>query len=94
MAQLRNPHPGEILKHEFLEEIGISQNQLAHAIGSGYATKRAENARRQREGYDGVSSKCGHCKRDLRTTEPLRIVVDGEVVDACQCGTPIPEDAP
>ena len=32
MAQLRNPHPGEILKLEFLDEIGMSQNQLAHAI--------------------------------------------------------------
>src|SRR6516162_8374618 len=33
MARLRNPHPGEILKEEFLNEIGMSQNQLAHAIG-------------------------------------------------------------
>jgi antitoxin HigA-1 len=33
MAQLPNPHPGEILKHEFLAEIGMSQNQLANAIG-------------------------------------------------------------
>jgi antitoxin HigA-1 len=33
MAQLRNPHPGEILKEEFLNVIGVSQNQLAHAIG-------------------------------------------------------------
>jgi addiction module HigA family antidote len=33
MAQLRNPHPGEILKEEFLSEIGMSQNQLAHSIG-------------------------------------------------------------
>jgi addiction module HigA family antidote len=33
MAQLRNPHPGTILKEEFLSEIGLSQNQLAHAIG-------------------------------------------------------------
>ena len=33
MAQLRNPHPGEILKEEFLKEIGMSQNRLAHAIG-------------------------------------------------------------
>src|SRR5579863_4149727 len=32
MVQLRNPHPGEILKEEFLNEIGMSQNQLAHAI--------------------------------------------------------------
>jgi antitoxin HigA-1 len=33
MARLRNPHPGEILKEEFLKEIGMSQNRLAHAIG-------------------------------------------------------------
>jgi addiction module HigA family antidote len=33
MAQLRNPHPGEILKEEFLKETGMSQNQLAQAIG-------------------------------------------------------------
>ena len=33
MGQLRNPHPGEILKEEFLNEIGMSQNQLAQAIG-------------------------------------------------------------
>jgi addiction module HigA family antidote len=33
MGQLRNPHPGMILKEEFLSEIGMSQNQLAHAIG-------------------------------------------------------------
>jgi addiction module HigA family antidote len=30
---LRNPHPGEILKAEFLDEIGMSQNRLAKAIG-------------------------------------------------------------
>src|SRR5882757_4340287 len=32
-GKLRNPHPGEILKEEFLTEISMSQNQLAHAIG-------------------------------------------------------------
>lgn len=32
MAYLKNPHPGEILKEEFLKEIGMSQNQLADAI--------------------------------------------------------------
>ncbi len=30
---LHNPHPGEILKEEFLEPLGLSQNALAHAIG-------------------------------------------------------------
>ncbi len=33
MDELHNPHPGEILKEEFLSEIGMSQNQLAQAIG-------------------------------------------------------------
>jgi antitoxin HigA-1 len=33
MGQLRNPHPGEILKEEFLNEIAVSQNQLAQSIG-------------------------------------------------------------
>ncbi|MGH9806911.1 MAG: HigA family addiction module antitoxin [Terriglobia bacterium] len=33
MGELHNPHPGEILREEFLHEIGISQNRLAHAIG-------------------------------------------------------------
>lgn len=33
MTALRNPHPGEILKHEFLAEIAMSQNRLAEAIG-------------------------------------------------------------
>jgi addiction module HigA family antidote len=32
-ALLRNPHPGEILKAEFLDGIGLSQNALARAIG-------------------------------------------------------------
>jgi len=33
MTQIRNAHPGEILKEEFLKEIGMSQNGLAHAVG-------------------------------------------------------------
>ncbi|HEX4304267.1 MAG TPA: HigA family addiction module antitoxin [Rhizomicrobium sp.] len=32
MKLLRNPHPGEILRMEFLDEIGLSQNALAEAI--------------------------------------------------------------
>jgi antitoxin HigA-1 len=32
-AQLHNPHPGEILRTEFLDELGLSQNRLARAIG-------------------------------------------------------------
>jgi addiction module HigA family antidote len=33
MTKLKNPHPGEILKEEFLLEIGMSQNALADALG-------------------------------------------------------------
>ena len=33
MTKLKNPHPGEILKHEFLNELNMSQNQLADSIG-------------------------------------------------------------
>ncbi len=31
--ELENPHPGIILKKEFLEELNISMNQLAKSIG-------------------------------------------------------------
>ncbi|MDA0780974.1 MAG: HigA family addiction module antitoxin [Rickettsiales bacterium] len=33
MAKLKNPHPGDILKYEFLDELDMSQNALAKAIG-------------------------------------------------------------
>lgn len=33
MGRLRNSHPGEILRCEFLDEIGMSQNALAQSIG-------------------------------------------------------------
>ncbi len=29
---IKNPHAGDILKHEFLDELNISQNALARAI--------------------------------------------------------------
>ena len=31
--QLKNPHPGEILKAEFLLPLGLSQSELSRAIG-------------------------------------------------------------
>ncbi|MDA0782715.1 MAG: HigA family addiction module antitoxin [Rickettsiales bacterium] len=33
MAKLKNPHPGDILKYEFLDELNMSQNALAKSIG-------------------------------------------------------------
>ncbi|MDE2760022.1 MAG: HigA family addiction module antitoxin [Paracoccaceae bacterium] len=32
MDILKNPHPGDILKHEFIDEIGMSQNKLADCL--------------------------------------------------------------
>lgn len=32
MAKLDNIHPGEVLLHEFLEPMGMSQNRLARGI--------------------------------------------------------------
>ncbi len=32
MATLRNPHPGIILKEEFIDDLGLTQNALAKAI--------------------------------------------------------------
>ena len=33
LEELRNPHPGEILRSEFLEPMQLSQNALARALG-------------------------------------------------------------
>lgn len=33
MEKLRNVHPGEILKYEFLEPLGITNYRLAQALG-------------------------------------------------------------
>ena len=54
MAALKNPHPGDILKYEFLDTTGLSQNRLAHAIGvtpnpsSRHRCVRAQDYRRHR----------------------------------------------
>ena len=32
-TQLKNPHPGHILKYEFLDALNMSQNKLAKALG-------------------------------------------------------------
>ena len=32
MAKLQNIHPGEVLLHDFLEPMSISQNKLARAV--------------------------------------------------------------
>jgi hypothetical protein len=41
---------------------------LATIVHEEYAKKREINLERQRQGYDGVSSKCTRCKRDFAET--------------------------
>lgn len=67
---------------------GQEDTLTAHNLASGYAAKLAKNAQRQADGYDGVSSKCVNCKRELTEIEPVLIFDDW----CCPCGTPIPEE--
>lgn len=53
-----------------------SPREIADVFTAMYIQKNIENARRQREGYDGVSSKCHVCKREL-VGEPLQCPVHG-----------------
>lgn len=45
--------------------LGDTPEELADEIFTVYCRKNKINERRQREGYDGVSTKCGHCARAL-----------------------------
>lgn len=44
---------------------GMTTDEIAYRLSTGYLKKRGVNAQRQREGYDGVSTKCPSCHREL-----------------------------
>lgn len=46
-------------------ELGLEPDELATMFEDRYFAKRKVNAQRQTDGYDGVSSKCENCHRDL-----------------------------
>jgi hypothetical protein len=48
---------------------GIPPEVLAGLFYTTYVFKRGVNEKRQVEGYDGVKTKCPHCKRDLEEVE-------------------------
>lgn len=43
----------------------LNPNEIADQFTRAYITKNAVNAQRMADGYDGVSSKCGWCHREL-----------------------------
>lgn len=49
----------------FLVNLLLVANVGPEELYTKYLAKRAENARRQEAGYDGVSEKCSLCHRDL-----------------------------
>lgn len=61
---------------------GRSPDELATRLENLYSLKHEINARRQAEGYDGVTGKCWSCKRALDDTGTMR-VEDAMTCAAC-----------
>lgn len=55
-------------------EKGWTVERLAEEFTAAYMSKNAVNAQRQLDGYDGVSTKCGYCHRELTEVKQLGIV--------------------
>lgn len=59
----------EAFKSEMVDAWHFFMNLMLHSgmtaddLYQGYIKKNAKNIQRQTEGYDGVSTKCPHCKR-------------------------------
>lgn len=74
---------------------GMTTDEIAYRISTGYLKKRQVNAKRQEDGYDGVKGKCGFCHRDLNETVLTHQEVntaegDSITMSFCPCGTVIP----
>lgn len=69
----------------FLVNLCLAAGMSAEDLHEGYLDKRHRNAKRQEEGYDGVSGKCPHCKRALDDVGPslYQIVRGGKVIIFC-----------
>lgn len=52
-------------------EMGITREELAQRFTQLYVEKNKVNAARQQDGYDGLSSKCPQCKREITETNTL-----------------------
>ena len=52
-------------------EMGWTIEELADEFTKAYLKKNQVNAERQEQGYDGVSTKCPNCKRELSEVDQL-----------------------
>ena len=62
----------------------VDTDLLAQKLWLAYQAKAEKNLQRQRDGYDGRSSKCSHCRRELirgddMSTEPDYCIEHGVV---------------
>jgi len=53
-------------------EAGLTEEELMDKFVEAYETKNKVNAQRQADGYDGVSTKCPSCKRELSETNSFQ----------------------
>lgn len=68
--------------------------ELGDEFTSYYRIKNAKNLQRQVEGYDGVTGKCPHCKRDLAelpSSQGTIIGIDGKEYCSQVCAEEAPK---
>lgn len=62
---------------------GADPDDIAQAFCEAYFAKNAVNAQRQIDGYDGLSTKCPHCHRELSETDSTKHKTDEHGVKFC-----------
>lgn len=72
---------------------GLEPEEAADLFDAMYRDKNHVNAKRQAEGYDGVTGKCPHCKRALDTGDTKEATdEDGVKLRYCICGFVVERD--
>lgn len=79
------------LNNMWLAISGLPPVEAAELFEKLYEEKHIINARRQEEGYDGVTGKCPKCRRDIETTMWVHTDGDGRRLKYCLCGQFIEE---
>jgi hypothetical protein len=75
------------LNNLWLAIAALPPDESADLLHEMYEEKHEKNADRMRTGYDGVTGKCPHCRRDLGDADVQEaITADGIKVRYCTCG--------